>query len=525
MLILALAAAAAITQGSAAPAAEPPAAAAPAPDSPRHAVESFLDAAHDGRDQDAAVYLELSPAQARRGRELAHELAEVLDDEARIDLDGLSTSPDGDTTDGLPTGRDRVTRVGDPDRGDPVEVVRVTRAGASHWLFSSTTIAHVDAWHARIERPWIEAWLPDPLLEVGPGGLLLWQWIAAGLLFVLALAIAWPLGSATRKLLAAMTGRVRGIERIAHHVRGPLIWAWTVMLWWLAVPRLALTPTGASTVYAILRLLIFYGFFWLLLRFVDLAIELVRSTPWAKHHAFSHSLLQLSARAGKSVIVVIAAISIVSELGYPIASILAGLGIGGIAVALAAQKTVENLFGAFSLGVDQPFREGDTIRIDGAVTGTVERVGLRSTRLRTPDRLVLSIPNGKLAEARIESYAAVDRVRLQTTLHLHVATTPDAVRAVLDGLRGLLAHGAKAPALPPDVHFVGITDHSLDVSVVAWFDGGADDDLASIQDAFLLGCIDTVARAGTSLAGAPTARPPRAAADRPASTTSAPRAT
>jgi MscS family membrane protein len=149
------------------------------------------------------------------------------------------------------------------------------------------------------------------------------------------------------------------------------------------------------------------------------------------------------------------------------------------------------------------------------VTGTVERVGLRSTRLRTPDRLVLSIPNGKLAEARIESYAAVDRVRLQTTLHLHVGTTPDAVRRVLDGLRGLLAHAAKAPAMPPDVHFADITDHSLDVSVVAWFDSAAGEDLASIQEAFLLGCIDTVAQAGTSLAGAPkvgvtTAEPGRA---------------
>src|SRR5262249_34372878 len=211
-------------------------------------------------------------------------------------------------------------------------------------------------------------------------------------------------------------------DRVVGHMRGPIIWAWTVLLWWLGSAELFLTAAGRATVHGITRMLAFYGFFWILMRLVDIGVEVLRGTAWAGQHGFSRSLLPLATRVGKAVGLVVAIVSSLSERGCPVASILAGLGVGGIAVALAAQKTVENLFGAFALGVDQPFREGDTIKLEGNVSGTVERVGLRSTRLRTPERSIISVPNGKLADARIESLATVDRVRLETLLHLHVGT-------------------------------------------------------------------------------------------------------
>src|SRR4030095_9051053 len=98
---------------------------------------------------------------------------------------------------------------------------------------------------------------------------------------------------------------------------------------------------------------------------------------------------------------------VMAELGFSVTSLLAGIGVGGLGLALAAQKTVENVFGAFSLGVDQPFREGDTITVD-EVVGTVESIGLRSTRLRTLDRTIVAIPNGKLAEMKTETLTARD---------------------------------------------------------------------------------------------------------------------
>ena len=120
---------------------------------------------------------------------------------------------------------------------------------------------------------------------------------------------------------------------------------------------------------------------------------------------------------GKLVVGAIALMVALSALGYPVTSVIAGLGIGGVALALAAQKTVENLFGSVSILADQPFQVGDTIRVD-TVEGTVETIGLRSTRMRTVDRTLIIIPNGKLADMRIESLGPRDRMRFATRLSL-----------------------------------------------------------------------------------------------------------
>jgi MscS family membrane protein len=151
-----------------------------------------------------------------------------------------------------------------------------------------------------------------------------------------------------------------------------------------------------------------------------------------------------------------------------VTSLLAGLGLGGLAVALAAQKTVENLIGAISIGADQPFMEGDFVKIEDFVA-TVERVGLRSTRFRTLDRTLITIPNGKLAEMRIESYTARDRFRLATTLQVVYETTPEQLRAVLENIEKLLREHTKIWPDSITVKLVKLGSSSLDIEVMAWF--------------------------------------------------------
>jgi MscS family membrane protein len=197
-----------------------------------------------------------------------------------------------------------------------------------------------------------------------------------------------------------------------------------------------------------------------------------------------------------------------------VGSLVAGLGIGGVALALAAQKTVENLFGSLSIGVDQPFRVGDFIAVD-TITGTVESIGLRSTRIRTLDRTLVTLPNGKLADMRIESFTSRDRIKLGCVLALDPGTSAAAVRAVVEGTRELLvAH----PKIWPDVS-VALTklgNASFDVEVQAWFQTTSWDEFLRLREETLLGVLDVVKKAGTKLAapvdaasaGAP--RPPAA---------------
>jgi MscS family membrane protein len=192
-------------------------------------------------------------------------------------------------------------------------------------------------------------------------------------------------------------------------------------------------------------------------------------------------------------------IAVVSALGYPVASLIAGLGIGGLALALAAQKTVENLFGAFAIGFDQPIREGDFVLIDG-IKGTVESIGLRSTRVRTPDRTVVCFPNGRLADMRTENYAARDRFRLFVVLGLTYETSAAQMRQILAAVEAeLRAH----PDFHPDgssVRFTALSESSLDVEVVAYFattDFGA---FTVVRQEMLLRLLEVVERAGAGLA-------------------------
>jgi MscS family membrane protein len=190
---------------------------------------------------------------------------------------------------------------------------------------------------------------------------------------------------------------------------------------------------------------------------------------------------------------------VLSAFGFPIGTLLAGLGIGGLALAFGAQKTVENLFGSVSLAVDQPFRVGDFVKVDDFV-GTVEDIGLRSTRFRTLDRTLITIPNGKLADQRLESFAVRDRMRLAATLGVTYSTTRSQMQTVLEGFERVLR---EHPWIWPEamvVRFKEFGPSSLDIEVMAWFQVPTWGDFQLCRQEVLLAFMQVVEDAGTSFA-------------------------
>ena len=347
---------------------------------------------------------------------------------------------------------------------------------------------------------WIEH-LPGPLRAPGPRGLLWWQWLALPVLFAAAWVIGFLLGRVTRLLLGMLARRTRATwdDQLAASIGRPLTLAWTV-----AAARLLMIPLGLPDgwehpVHGGLRTALYVAFFWFLLRVVTVGGEIIGNSTWAQARPASRSLVPLGARTLQIAVLAMAVVAILADLGFAVTSLVTGLGIGGLALALAGQKTVENLFGAFSIGVDQPFRVGDFVVVEG-VMGTVEVIGLRSTRIRTLERTVVTIPNGKLADMRIESFAPRDRIRLACLLGLSRSTTADQVRAVLAGVdRALRAQ----PKLWPDavtVRLKEITPTSLDVEVQAWFTTTDFPEFQRIREALLLTFMGLVEEAGTSFA-------------------------
>ena len=192
-------------------------------------------------------------------------------------------------------------------------------------------------------------------------------------------------------------------------------------------------------------------------------------------------------------------LALLNELGFQVTSILAGLGIGGLAFALAAQKTVEHLFGSIAIGVDQPFRVGDFVNVDG-VTGTVESIGGRSTRIRTLDRTVVTFPNGKLAETRSESISARDRIRLFTNLGLSYGTSAEQLRRVLADVEGALRVHPKIWPETVSVRLTDLKDSTLNVEVMAWFQTTDWNEFTAIRQELLLRFMEIVEQAGTGFA-------------------------
>jgi MscS family membrane protein len=334
----------------------------------------------------------------------------------------------------------------------------------------------------------------------GPLGLTWSQWLAIAGIILASVLFGKLLGRVVRSVVGRLVKKTRSTldDALLPRLAGPLSAALALAFAAALLPLVNLPDLGSTFAYQVIRAGYFAVFFWTLFRLVDVGFHLLGDSMWARSGP-SRSLIPLGSRVAKMGIVAIAAVAVLSYLGYPVASLIAGLGIGGLALALAAQKTVENLFGAFSIGVDQPFRVGDTVRIED-FQATVERIGLRSTRFRTLDRTIVTIPNGKLADSRIESYTARDRVRMSTRIGLVYGTTEAQVRQVLGGFERVLRAQPKLFPEGVTVMLRGLGHSSLDIEVTAQFQTEDYAEYQAIRQEVLLQFLRVVEEAGTSLA-------------------------
>jgi len=342
--------------------------------------------------------------------------------------------------------------------------------------------------------------LPDVLGRFGLFGLTWFQWLVLVAIVALATLFGIFVGRLVRAVIGRIVRRTRASwdDQLLTRLGAPLSAALGLALAAALVPVVELTPYASGWAYRVIRAGFFAVFFWSLFRLVDVSFDILSDSMWARSGP-SRSLIPLGSRVAKFGVLAIAVVAVLSDLGYPVGSLIAGLGIGGLALALAAQKTVENLFGAFSIGVDQPFRVGDTVRVDD-FQATVERIGLRSTRFRTLDRTIVTLPNGKLADSRIESLTARDRVRFATVLGLAYGSTEAQVREVLDGFARVLREQPKLFPEGVTVLLRGLGASAMEIEVAAWFQTEDYAEFQAIRQEVLLQFLRVVENAGTNLA-------------------------
>lgn len=477
-------------------------------DTPRGAMRGFLAAARAGEWERAAEYLDLSELpraeRAETGPLLAQRLKRVLDRGLWVDLDLLSDEPAGDRAEaGLRPDRERVGVIELPAGGGAeVLLERVREDGGRVWKVASPTVARVPELYAVFGYGPIEEWLPAPFFELGLFDIQLWQWIGLGLLLVVAWAIAWLLSRLALTALRPLARRsatdvddelLEGGAPPLHLLIGLGIFTLGVLALKLAVPveRFFLDAVQALVVFA----MVFLAF-----RLVDIASRWSQRRLTERGQVAAISMLPLARKTTKVFLAIFGLLAVLQNIGLNVTALVTGLGVGGLAIALAAQKTIENLFGGMTLVVDQPVRVGDFCRFEGDKVGTVEAIGLRSTRIRTLDRTLVTIPNGDFAQMKLETFAARDRIRLIHKLGLRYETTPDQLRYVLVELRRVLYAHPKVLEDPSRVRFVGFAASSLDLEVFAYVDTRDFNEFLAVQEDLMLRFMDVVAASGTGFA-------------------------
>ena len=473
---------------------------------PRETLNGFLAAAHQGRFGEASFYLDLDgykpEEQPLAGPRLSRRLMLVLDRKAWIDPGRVSNDPAGVPEAGVPDNEEQLASVEVDGREQAISLARrMTPSMGFIWTFSPETVSEIDALYEAYGYGWIGDHLPTVFFSVSLWGIQLWQWAALALIFVLGWGVSRLVGHwlavALRK--GAARTSVAWDDQLVNSLDGPLGFVlWGVVLALGAQALGIASPDAQDLVRRIWKLLVVTGGGWFLVRAVDiLGGHFTRLA--GPRNALAQSFIPMLQRIAKIVAFLLLVLAGLDVLGVNVVAGLAGLGLGGLALAFAAQKTLENVFGAVAIAGDRPFAVGDFVLI-GDTMGTVEDVGLRSTRVRTLQRTLVAIPNGTVAGSKITNFAARDRIFYNFTVGVVYGTTSAQLVYIIDEIRKLLLGDPRVVLDGQRARFKGFGSSSLDVEVFSWIATTDYNEYTIIAEDLNLKIMGIVERAGTSFA-------------------------
>src|ERR1700704_5468725 len=469
--------------------------------SPKAAVLGFLSAAHKGNPQIAALYLNTS-LRGDDAEELARQLVVVLDQRLPPRLNLLSDAPEGSIPDPLRPDEDIVGTITTANGDLDILVERVDRGKVGKvWLFSRKTLDSIPMVFQELSAQGVDKFLPEFLVKTQLATIPLFEWLAV---FV-GLPALYLLTGLLNRILIFGVGAIRRRLRRNVDLQNPQVLPPAVRLLLLAIvvhwllSRIGL-PLLARQFWSTTALIIAIGgCVWLLILWNGWGEPYLLRRRRSRNLSGSASVLRLTRRVMDGLVVFAGLLFTLYHFGINPTAALAGLGVGGIAVALAAQKTLENVIGGISLIADQAVRAGDALKV-GDISGTVEDVGLRSTRIRTLDRTLISVPNSQVANMSLETLSARDKFWFHPLVGLRYETTPVQLRSVISGLHKLFNEHDSVDSDSVRIRFVRLGAFSLDVDIFAYVFGADWNYFLEVQEELLFGIMDVVQQAGAEFA-------------------------
>src|SRR5437899_1048838 len=473
-------------------------------ETPLGTVFGFIKAAQEENYQLAVRYFQATSRRKPRQEDekLAHQLNMILNLRFGPFLNQISKDPAGRFDDGLPADKEKVGEINIGETKFTLLLVRVSDKEAGKiWLISSETLAGVPDFYDLLGFPRLEAKLPRWLVDYRPLSMPVWQWIAIALLAPFAFGLAWFFVLLARLCYRlVMRWRKKPIEGARSlSAVGPITLLAALYLHYRFVNLL-----GASLLYRqyyklIVSAMLAFGLYWVIARLTDFIVARIERGVAGRGEGSAHALLVLGSRGFDALAFIVFAFLARRSWVLGSTTALAGIGIGGIALGLGAQKTFENLFGGVSVISDNVLRVGDVCKV-GNQFGRVEDIGMTSTQIRTLDRTRVSIPNGTTATANLENYSKRDKILFKQIVGLRRETSADQLRYVLAEVRRLLYEHSKVESATAQVRLVHFADASLNIEVFAYVCTTEAEQFLATQEDLLLRILDIVEKSGTQLA-------------------------
>jgi MscS family membrane protein len=468
---------------------------------PSGTVLGFLQSAQSGDYKTAADYLQMTAARRQsQGPDLAEKMKLLMDRAFVGSLRRLSTSSEGNIEYGT-TDQQTIGTFSYGEVDVPVILVRVTDPNFGKiWLFSSDTLIKIPELYDSVEAHQVESKLPQSLVRNVFLGMALWQWLALFAAIPVAIAIGWAivlLLAIPRRLWLKFRHRpnLHSYSRISK----PLLLSFSALAHRVIAGYFGLPLLPRLYYSRTIQVLISIGFFWFLLRVTTLTMQRLRIRAINTGRIGTGTLMVLGESLLTALVVIAAIVATLGILGFNLTTMLAGLGIGGIAIAFAAQKTLENLFGGVSVLADEVIRVGDYCRF-GDRTGTVEDISLRSTRVRTDARTELSIPNGALATMNIENFTRRDKIQFNPVLAIRYETTADQLRYLLAEIRRMLYEHPKVESDTANIRFANFDSSALRLEISSYVLTRDSNEFTAIREDLLLRIMDMVEKSGSGFA-------------------------
>ena len=462
-------------------------------DTPRDAAYTFIVLSRDGEWLPAADLLQRPAAGWPEGaapEKVARAFKRALDQRLWLDF---SKIPGAEANAG--PGRVRIGVIEAHGVSMDVDLVRADGA----WVFAAGTVEKVPAIAHGLGVWWVAS-LPPVLVDVRVAEIELWQW--AGLVAIASLGIAagWTVSRFIRR--GADSDAMRRLGPVAQSVVAvstPLGVLLSLLAMRLAQPLLGLSEPARDNLALGSRALTVVVMAWAVARWLKIVTATLEEQMARRGITDATSIVRVGRAVATALVWLLGVAAAMQVFGLDLSAVIAGLGIGTAAIALASQQTLANLFGGASVVADRVLHIGDTISVNGTV-GTVERIGIRSTHLRTLDRTLLVVANGDLAQSRVDKLSARDGFRHSAVLGLLYETKPETIRAIVAALRARLESDPLVDRTTVLVHFVAFGASSLDVDIKAVFRTTDFAEYRAAAERLNLDVMEIVARNGSGFA-------------------------